>query len=69
MQGAGSGEVSQVGRPCGQELTTSAEALWNIRLNLQRNCLGGLDALTKRTSGTTTNQPLPHPHSSPDTPI
>lgn len=69
VQGAGSGGVSrEAGGFCGQELTYQCQGPQNIRLNPQRTCLGGLDALTKRTPGTTNQLPSP-PHSSPDTPI
>ena len=58
VQGPGSGGVShEAGGPCGQELTYQCLGPQNIRLNPQRDCLRGLDALTKRTPGTTNPEP------------
>ena len=60
VQGPGSGGVShEAGGPCGQELTYQCWGPQNIRLNPQRDCLRGLDALTKRTPGTTNQLPSP----------
>lgn len=60
VQGPGSVGVShEAGGPCGQELTYQCWGAQNIRLNPQRDCLRGLDALTKRTPGTTNQLPSP----------